>query len=159
MIRQSNSHPATKQDLWVLDKLPELQGTFCELGAFDGLRHSNTLLLEKYGWHGTLIEACSQYYELCKYNRPNAHCVHAAIGDGEPKTLVVGSQYSGLIEYMPQAWIEEHHKRGNQIFIVDTEPLAAHILKVDYLSLDTEGSEYVILKTGWNLVDKHALSQ
>lgn len=47
---------------------------------------------------------------------------------------------------MPQAWIEEHHRRGNQILTVETEPLINHITKVDYLSLDTEGSEYEILK-------------
>lgn len=153
---KSQSHPATKQDLWVLSVFGNLKPngsqvcsmgrTFCELGAFDGITHSNTKLLENYAWRGTLIEAHEPFHKLCAYNRPGAECIHAAIGDGSPKTLVVGGQYTGLLECMPLEWQVEHHRRGNQIFTVETEPLINYVQKVDYLSLDTEGGEYEILK-------------
>ncbi len=143
----SYSHPATKQDLWVLSKFDgEFKGTFCELGAFDGLKHSNTVLLEQHGWRGTLIEAHHEFHALCEKNRKHAKCIHAAIGDGQYHTLVVGGQYTGLIEKMPSAWVKEHSKRRNQIYRVATVPLAHVIKQVDYLSLDTEGGELDILR-------------
>ena len=33
------------------------QGTFVDIGASEGKRFSNTLLLENSGWHGVCVEA------------------------------------------------------------------------------------------------------
>ena len=143
----SYSHPVTQQDLWVLEKITQ-PGTFVELGAFDGLRHSNTLLLEEKGWQGTLIEAYMPFSDQCAKNRPNAVVVNAVIGDGDDATLIIGGQYTGLLHTMPKDWLLEHHIRGNKHVIVETMPLADIIgtSHVDYLSLDTEGGEYEILR-------------
>ena len=139
------SHPATKQDLWVLEHRGS-GGTFCELGAYDGITHSNTRLLEEHDWKGVLIEAHEPFYQRCKENRPNALCHHAAVGDGRPKSLIVGGQYTGLAETMPPTWLVEHRRRGNRVYEVDTYPLISFANEVDYLSLDTEGGEYEILE-------------
>ena len=143
---KSNSHPVTKQDLWVISKSYDL-GTFCELGAFDGVRHSNTLLLEQLGWTGTLIEAHGSFWEMCQKNRPKATCIHAAIGaEDHTDTLVVGGQYTGLFKTMPKEFMDENIKRGNYCYQVKTQPLSKFVQKVDYLSINTEGGEYEILK-------------
>lgn len=143
----SYSHPATKQDLWVLSRFPSgYRGTFCEVGAFDGLRHSNTLLLEELGWRGTLIEAHREFHSLCMINRPNAACVHAAIGDGNVYNIAVGGQYTGLLGKMPQAWRDDHIRRQNPLYRIKTMPLISVVKQVDYLSLDTEGGELEILR-------------
>lgn len=142
---KSYSHPATKQDDWVYEKLGHT-GTFCEVGAYDGVTHSNTLMLEKVGWRGILIEAWETFYLSCKQNRPGSTCYHAVIGDNLPKNLIVGGQYTGLAETMPPAWLEEHHCRCNPLYTVDTCSLYKFVQAVDYLSIDTEGGEYEILR-------------
>jgi len=61
-----HSQPETEQDQWVLKTLRgKERGTFLEIGAYDGVLHSNTLCLERdFGWTGWLIEAA-----LSKYNK------------------------------------------------------------------------------------------
>ena len=46
------------QDLWVIDTMKyKKNGYFVDLGALDGLTHSNTLMLEnKYSWSGICVE-------------------------------------------------------------------------------------------------------
>lgn len=143
------SHPATRQDEWVLEKLGNGR-MFVEVGAYDGVTHSNTLLLEENDWTGYLIEACPEFYEKCRANRETGfvQVLNFAIGDGDEKTLVVGGQYTGLIETMPDKWVAEHIRRGNKTQKVETFPLSQVVpyWSADYLSLDTEGGEYDILK-------------
>jgi len=44
--------------------------TYLEVGAFDGLNQSNTLILkQKLGWKGILVEPIDEYYQLLKKNR------------------------------------------------------------------------------------------
>ena len=61
------------------------KGTFVDVGASDGKRFSNTLLLENSGWGGICVEAHPSYYDLLKENRPNSICYSAAAG-GKDKT-------------------------------------------------------------------------
>ena len=38
---------------------------YLEVGAFDGITHSNTLVLnEKLGWDGILVEPIEEYFQL-----------------------------------------------------------------------------------------------
>lgn len=143
---KSYSHPATRQDMWVLDKI-STPGMFVELGAYDGITHSNTYLLEKLGWYGFLIEGHTPYYQECCRNRPKASLINAVVGDGKEHQLIVGGQYTGLYISMPEAWRQEHIRRNNPTICVKTSPLSKliGIERVDYLSLDTEGNEYEIL--------------
>jgi hypothetical protein len=143
---KSYSHPATKQDLWVLERRA-IPGTFIELGAYDGERHSNTKLLEQKGWHGILVEGHQPFAALCQKNRPNTKVVNKFIGDGWKHKVAVGGQYTGLLDKMPPEFAFEHERRENETYMADTVPLAeaVGIDPVNYLSLDTEGSEDEIL--------------
>ena len=48
-------------------------GIFIDVGAFDGVKYSNTYFLEKYrNWNGILITPNQQLYEKCLLNRPNS---------------------------------------------------------------------------------------
>lgn len=143
----SYSHPITKQDLWVMDILGGGPFEFLELGAYDGVTHSNTLLLEENGWMGTLIEGHHEHAEWCRKNRPNTKVIEAVIGDGREDYMVVGGQYTGLISTMPADFMVEHDRRNNKTYPVKTVPLTSlGIWHVDYFSLDTEGNEFEILK-------------
>ena len=127
------------------------QGIFIELGAGDGLSGSNTLAFErKLGWTGLLIEPVQEFYEKLRINRPAATCVHACVaGVTGPKSfaesgmnsgttgrLIASSNLDNLIDMTCQTLgdlIDAHLGESGQ--------------HIDYLSLDTEGTELEILWT------------
>lgn len=149
-----HSQPITRQDEWVIKKLDgKKRGTFVEVGAYDGLRHSNTLTLERqFCWYGLLVEPNRELFRQMVVNRPR--CRHSALAISNQPSIarfVYGGPFSGLVEFMPPDWKAEHYRRGNPTHLVKTGPLAPllngclDVDVIDYLSLDTEGSEYAIL--------------
>jgi len=61
-----------------------LEGTFLDVGALDGIRFSNTYLLEKSGWSGICVEMHPSYYDLLVESRPNSVCYNCGAA-GEDK--------------------------------------------------------------------------
>ncbi len=55
-------------------------GFFVEVGGLDGIRFSNTYSFELEGWNGVCIEPHPDYFPLLKINRPQSHCIEAAVG-------------------------------------------------------------------------------
>ena len=148
-----------KQVDWVLEKTNfRKNGFFVEMGAQDGIINSNTLLLEtEYGWTGILAEPDRRCREILPINRPGSQidfdCVWAMTG--ETKTFY---QSNGLDD--GRSTIEEYSRIGHapriennwKTYPVQTISLIDLLQKhnapryIDYLSLDTEGSELEILK-------------
>ena len=56
-------------------------GTFLDVGALDGIRFSNTFLLEQDGWRGICVEMHPSYFDMLKNNRPNSICYSCAAAD------------------------------------------------------------------------------
>lgn len=150
-----HSQPQTEQDQWVVTRTGrQHHGYFVEIGGYDGQRHSNTLALEEsFDWTGLLVEPNPILYSKLVGNRPN--CAHANVAVGPVEGIgnfIVGDAFSGLVEFMPDAWYEEHRRRGNPLLSVETVTLSrlldAHKAPecIDYLSLDVEGAEFAILE-------------
>lgn len=154
-----HSQPATSQDRWVVDQLQGKRGgVFVEVGAHDGVRHSNTLTLEQeYDWNGVLIEPNAELFKQLKVNRPN--CTHVCkVVDRERgvKNFVTGignsNAFSGIVEHMSPEWLEEHRLRKSPVDLVQTYGLNELLYQarcpyhVDYLSIDVEGAELPILE-------------
>tara|TARA_B100001093_G_C26556009_1_gene896575 strand:+ start:110 stop:736 length:627 start_codon:yes stop_codon:yes gene_type:complete len=154
----SDSFSQFKQDLHVLESYNyKKNGYFIEIGASDGIRLSNTYLLEtKYNWNGICVEPVPEVFDkLCK-NRPNSICINNpiyCISDQNIHFAISNHKknQSGIDKH-----IDRHKKKiGNNKTIVNLKTLSFNdLLKkcqspnfIDYLSLDTEGSEYEILKT------------
>lgn len=153
------THSQLGQDQWVIDKLgANYEGFFVDLGAYDGVRHSNTLLLEQsYGWDGICIEANKQIFPALKANR-RCTCVKRLISDERKHyRFVYGNQWSGICDYMPTAFQAEHERRNNPVEFISSYHLWQILAwnkcpsRFDYLSLDVEGAELPILEdTLWN---------
>jgi len=66
-------------------------GTFVEVGAYDGARWSNTSFLADLGWNGIYIEPVKEYYEMCvlrhKKNK-NINVLNLAVGEEECDTKI-----------------------------------------------------------------------
>lgn len=134
--------------------------TFVEVGALDGLLHSNTLFFEReLQWRGILVEPNPVAFALLTRNRPNCYTENAAISDYDgiqSFTQIDGDFFgwSGLSDNMET----EHRDRINRLIPntavkeldVRTMKPATLLAKyrldhVDLLSIDTEGSEEKIL--------------
>lgn len=142
------------QDRLVAYMFNEKPGTFLEIGASDGLENSNTYLLEKsFNWSGLLIEPAISYWNDLKVFRNCAVELGAAW------------QESGLkLEFEEMLDLQTSHLKlakslngqplrnvARRTYEVDTITLVDALVKhqfeeIDYLSCDTEGTEYVILK-------------
>lgn len=132
------------------------RGFFIELGANDGLFQSNTAFLEKeMEWTGILIEPSPKGYELCIKNRPNSICLNfACVSDDYKENYVEGD----FINNDSMASINGKRTNNKKLTKVRATTLEKIIHEhkcknIDFLSLDTEGYEFNILK-GLNL-DKH----
>ncbi|GAA4477533.1 hypothetical protein GCM10023157_10830 [Gluconacetobacter asukensis] len=148
------------QDLWVLLMTNKKRnGFFVEFGACDGVFLSNTLLLEKeYGWNGILAEPNPIWFDKLTNNRNcilDHSCVYSRSGENI-KMLCVTEQpeLSRIVSVVPQDVHEHDGNRADaQISYVDTISLNDLLVKhsapstIDYLSIDTEGSEFEILNS------------
>jgi len=125
----------SNQDKWVNEFFRSKNaGYFVDVGAYDGIQTSNTYFFEKFlNWSGICIEANSTVFNKLVNNR-NSKNIELAVTDytGE-------CNFSGF----------EVNKNG-QLVKCDT---LYNILKdndcpkvIDYLSLDIEGYEYIVLK-------------
>jgi FkbM family methyltransferase len=147
------SYSQLGQDLDVLNLYSNKRtGTFIEIGASDGKTLSNTYLLEQLGWKGLCVEPIPEKFELLQKNR---HCttsnkaVYNVSGQHIPFTVATSSLYSGITSE-----IDKYHsvKETGTTISIETITLNDLISEsglpsfIEYLSLDTEGSEYEILK-------------
>jgi FkbM family methyltransferase len=151
------SHAQIRQDLWVCWEMCEARsGYFVEFGATDGVTNSNTALLEReYGWQGILAEPNPSWHADLRQNRQAAvdpRCVAARTGDEVDFLVVDDPELSTIAAYAGQDHFAEMRRRAPAITV---ETVALNDLLVthnappviDYMSIDTEGSECEILST------------
>jgi len=144
-----------KQDLFVLSELGfKRNGYFVEFGATNGVDLSNTYLLEKkFGWLGIVAEPLkSKYAELIRNRSCHIEdkCVWKSSGELLKFLEANDQDLSTIFEYQDKDLHFESRKNG-QISDVETISLNDLLEKynaprlIDYLSIDTEGSEFEIL--------------
>lgn len=150
-----HSHSQFGQDLQVIEYFKyKTFGYFVELGAGDGKDLSNTYLLEHcYGWNGLLIEPNPIHFDALIQNRPSSTCV-SQLCSSEPgltKTFVLADHLSGITDNIVK-YTHILDENSYPTIILETTTLTQVLDSVgapriiDYLSLDTEGSELDILK-------------
>lgn len=126
------------------------QGVFIELGAADGKDKSNTLAFErKLGWTGLLIEPVPSLYEVLRKNRPNVSCSEDCVaGDSGYYYLAEDGYSSGMSDrHIREAQDSVVKRRCRMLGDLIDEHLGPKGAHIDYLSLDTEGTELDILRS------------
>jgi len=130
-------------------------GFFCEFGAADGKSLSNTYFLEKdLQWHGILAEPSRRWHDLlfanrnckislsCVYHTSNLEIIFNEVDDGMLSTIDEYSSFdlhgdnrkNGLLYSLPTITLKD-------LLIENSAPSY-----IDFLSVDTEGSEWAILE-------------
>jgi FkbM family methyltransferase len=151
----TKSQSQIRQDLFVLSQLQfKRGGYFVEFGATNGVELSNTYLLEKeFGWTGILAEPAHCYQTDLKKNRSchiETECVWSQSGEHLSFNEVEEATYSTIHSFSKSDAHQAFREAGKQ-YEVTTISLNDLLAKyhapqvIDYLSIDTEGSEYQIL--------------
>ena len=133
-------------------------GFFIEFGAYDGIKFSNTKILEMLGWKGICIEPVPHVFTQLQKNR-SCVCIQGCISDKAGTALfreIIGHEpLSGLSEkYDPRhSDLVENYYRGTSTYYevpcycLSKIMLDYNINKIDFLCIDTEGGELDILKS------------
>lgn len=145
-----------RQDLFALACLGfKRDGFFVEFGATDGVSLSNTYLMEKHlGWIGILAEPAACWHDALRRNRSSIidkRCVWRSSGETVQFKQAAAAEFSTMSQYSDADGHYEMRRRG-KTYSVETvslnDLLSFHHapLQIDYLSIDTEGSEFEILQ-------------
>lgn len=140
-------------------------GFFVEFGGYDGITGSNTYLLEKsFYWNGIIAEPSKKMFEQCRLNRKSIVENLAVFSSSNNKILFRETnndlQLSGITDYLPDDALSLYRNNNNIEYEVDTISLNDLLDKhnaptvIDYISIDTEGTEYEILKS-FNFKKRH----
>lgn len=150
------SHAQLFQDLMVVFILKgKRDGYFVEFGATNGSDMSNTLILERdFQWKGILAEPAKGWHAALKANRKAAidtRCVWSKTGTHLEFRETENAEGSTLMEFIDKDSNRDARKTGAD-YPVETitlnDLLSAHSApkEIDYMSIDTEGSELPILQ-------------
>jgi FkbM family methyltransferase len=152
------SRSQLSQDLFVLNQLDfKNQGFYVEFGGCDGLLFSNTYILEnEFGWTGIIAEPAIVWQDALRRNRPNSIIENKAVATKSGQLLKFRESSLGELSSL-EIFAEKNSfltmgDKGKSYF-VETISLNDLLDKydapktIDFLSVDTEGSEFEILRT------------
>lgn len=154
LLKRSKSQ--IRQDLFVLSELNYKQnGFFVEFGATNGIDLSNTYLLETdFGWNGILAEPATLWHNDLDRNRKaiiDKRCIWKRSGE----TLTFNEASCTELSTIDSLRDGDHlakAREGGKKYSVQTVSLSDLLREhrapkeIDYLSIDTEGSEFDILE-------------
>lgn len=152
------AHGQILQDLWVLFELDLQQnGYFVEFGAYDGTVHSNTKLLEdSFGWTGILAEPNPDMAETLRSTRRalvDSRCVWDSSGDRVSLLLTGNAELSTVAEHAA-CDLHTESRHATAVRSIDVSTISLNDLLdehgappvIDFMSVDTEGTELKILR-------------
>ena len=145
------SHSQIRQDIFALAELDfKRDGFFVEFGATNGIELNNTRLMEsEFGWTGILAEPAKGWHDDLRRNRKAAidtRVVWKTSGEVVQFTQTPRATNSAI-----SSFVKTSRKIRGTTYDVETvslnDLLESHNAPalIDYLSVDTEGSEFDIL--------------
>lgn len=161
-----NSYSQNFQDVWAYyESGMSNLGYFVEFGATDGVVGSNTLMLEQLGWDGILCEPNPEWHDSLEKNRNvtiDKNCVYTESG----KTIEFIQTEAADLSTIKGFGLDDEHSKSrengniikvNTITLIDLLDNNCAPEKIEYLSIDTEGSEYEILKSFFDQNKKYEI--
>jgi FkbM family methyltransferase len=150
---------------WDTDKVIETYfpdqntGVCVEVGAYDGIKGSNTKHFEDKGWDALCIEPNPNVWERLIKNRPKSICCSDACSDSEGTAMLEVFDFSSGIqssltslntdERLIEQYVDAIENRTK--VKVSTNKLSVllryyYLMNIDFISIDTEGTELDVLK-------------
>ena len=136
-------------------------GIFVEVGAYDGVAGSNTKFFEDVlGYTGLLIDPLTEYIGRIKAERPRSNHFPVAIHPTLNAVPFLGTApTAGIPDAMSMNHKQVWHPSGGEIYNVPAFRLAdilgaTDIRHIDFLSIDVEGGEQLVLESiDWDAVE------
>ena len=159
IFAKENSVSQLGQDIWILESTNyKREGFFVEFGATNGILLSNSYLLEVgFDWRGVCAEPNPEFFKELQKNRKCVVSPECISGEtGREVEFVAAREFGGFSEYADSDMHEETRQAyREQGYVMNLKTISLHdfLLKhqaprtIDYLSIDTEGSEYEILSS------------
>lgn len=153
------------QDKYVIEQIFKFKknGTFVDIGAHDGISYSNTYYLEKeLGWTGLCIEPQDENFEKLIKNRRCVSIKGCIFNETGEKNFLKVSGPSEMLSGLLDTYDYRHLERvdleisqlggSREVIKIKTYNLndlcnKNNIKHIDFLSIDTEGSEEAIIKS------------
>ena len=151
---------------WVKDNIifNDIDLFYVDIGANDGITASNTAHFDlNLGWNGICIEPHPWAFGKLEINRQKSTNLNLCISESEDFVdFLVINGYSEMLSGIQKCYHQNHlerierelktHGGTKEIVKIKSKPLSKifneyNVKKVDYLSIDTEGSEYEILNS------------
>ncbi len=151
-----SSKSQLRQDLFVLSELKfKRNGFFVEFGAADGIEFSNTFLLESmFGWTGILAEPAINWRQPLLLNR-SCTIDNRCVWKSSNEKILFNQTQDPVLSTIDSLSKNDNHaksRENGEKYEVETVSLEDLLdqhnspLLIDYMSVDTEGSEFDILE-------------
>jgi FkbM family methyltransferase len=158
------SYGQFNEDEFILNQFTQSVGFAIEVGGADGINGSPTKCLEERGWKTLLIEPNPELFSLAKSRRPYVY--QCAAGDenvddvGMTIYILDGGNQSAVSGLKPDVKLIEQHQhliKDQYLELVNqrtlnslinkwSEDLEESIPNIDFISIDTEGTELDVMK-------------
>ena len=155
LVSDTKSFAQLRQDLWVLHETRHKRsGYFVEFGATDGVQLSNTCLLEReFGWRGILAEPNPAWHAALRQNRKAAIDLRCVFGRSGERVAFAATGHPELATIVGYESNDGHRQARHDHTVLDVGTVSLNDLlvyhdapnEIDYISVDTEGSELDIL--------------
>lgn len=134
-------------------------GFYIDIGAYDGIKLSNTYIFEKLGWNGFCVEANPKTFESLKKNRRCDAYNYALSSVKNEKAKFITSSVD-VLDVLEMHKTDRHENRiikesNNNIKYIEVPTITfeelmnkyENIEHIDFMSLDIEGGELDVLKS------------
>jgi FkbM family methyltransferase len=164
-IKDLPSKAQIHQDSWVIQMCGgRRDGHFIEIGSTNGVDINNTYMLETaFGWRGACVEPNPTFYEKLAENRKVKTFNRAVFSEnGKLMEFIPVGELGSLVEFANvdmfygnrKKFLEDRKdvEQSGKIIVETISPTELLLQSdmppmIEYLSLDTEGSEWEILKS------------
>ena len=123
---------------------------FVEIGAYDGVKFSNSYLLEKkFGWTGVLVECIPRNFNEIKLSRDCKSILAAATNKNVERIKVVEQPAPNLSGLMNKIQKNSWNSLTHQVpgYSLDSIlKMACPMGEIGFLSVDIEGAEYALFE-------------
>ena len=99
-IELNDKYAGGQQDVFVLSIIgTQSPGTFIDIGCREPINHSNSALLEKYGWNGIAVDI-NDYANFWKTERPNSIFIQSNALELDYKIIFEQTEIGNPITYL-----------------------------------------------------------
>ena len=128
-------------------------GVYIDIGAYHPIHGSNTYLLYKKGWSGINIDLSDLSIKLFKISRKRDLNLRLSVGDREKKIKYFFRKKINMLNTTSIQSARKNFPNGYQVSKIQQKRLNNILnssrfknFQIDFLNIDVEGTEYIILK-------------